>query len=470
MTAKWLVTLVLVSVFAPQCFCRADTPPQSPTSGAPGQVGSRDDAQLRARIEQLERSLREIRADLRRQSEALEAARRQLRQRARQEQIKKVRREINKELDKGGHLPAVRSSLDVQLYGYIKLDAAADTSRTNIGDFARWVENEHGRDNDHQFNVTARQTRLGLKIQGPRTDEIKTSGRIEVDFYGGGYGGGIENRPELRMRHAYMQIDWPKQRFSILAGQTWDVISPLFPSTLNFPVAWWAGNIGHRRPQVRLTKCVRLGPKTDLKLEGAVTRTIGEASGFDPGDTGEDADFPTLQARTSVTFPLLEAGPTTIGVSAHWGQEEYDTDALDHHQMLDTWSANIDFVQPIAPWMTVKGEVFTGENLDAYLGGIGQGVNAATLSEIRSWGGWAAATLGPWGKLHFNVGGSIECVNRGDVANGARVSNSSVFGNVIYKINEHTSVGLEVSRWQTAYKRLASGDSLRVQGSFIYKW
>ena len=49
---------------------------------------------MRARIEQLERSLREIRADLRRQSEALEAARRQLRQRARQEQIKKVRREI----------------------------------------------------------------------------------------------------------------------------------------------------------------------------------------------------------------------------------------------------------------------------------------------------------------------------------------------------------------------------------------
>ena len=42
--------------------------------------------------------------------------------------------------------------------------------------------------------------------------------------------------------------------FTILGGQTWDVISPLNPRSLNYSVYWWAGNIGYRRPQVRLTK------------------------------------------------------------------------------------------------------------------------------------------------------------------------------------------------------------------------
>lgn len=363
------------------------------------------------------------------------------------------------------------SNLDVQLYGKIKADASFDTSRTDTGNFARWVEHESTNRDDHQMNITANETRLGLKINGPDVGEAKTSGLVEMDLYGGG----AENKSNPMLRHAYMQIDWAKCGLSLLAGQTWDVISPLNPSTLNYSVQWWAGNIGYRRPQIRLTKVCDLGGGTTLKLETALARNIGHTNPpFDPGDSGEDSGLPSFQGRASLSFPFLADKKATFGVSGHYAQEEYDTDASGHNFKADSWSANLDMDLPILSWLSVKGEMFTGQDLDAYLGGIGQGVVVVAnshLTEIRGTGGWIAASLGPWGPWTFNVGCSGEFIDDGDVtAATARTCNSAIFGNALYKINDNTTVGVEVSRWLTKYKDKDDGDSLRVQTSFIYSF
>lgn len=206
-----------------------------------------------------------------------------------------------------------------------ELDAAYDTSRTDVRDYARWVESESTNRDDNQFNMTARETRLGMRLSGPHDEQVETSGRVEIDFYEGG----AENKPRIMMRHAYMTIDWPKDDFSIIAGETSDVISPLYPHTLNYSVGWWAGNIGYRRPQIRLTSSYELTEDVGLKLEGALARTIG-LSGDDfaetPGDAGEDAGFPGIQARASVELPLLKSKPTVVGISGHWAEEELDYD------------------------------------------------------------------------------------------------------------------------------------------------
>lgn len=361
------------------------------------------------------------------------------------------------------------SNLDVQLYGKIKADASFDTSRTDTGNFTRWVEHESTNHNDHQMNVTANETRLGLKFNGPDVGEAKTSGLVEMDFFGGG----AENKSTPMMRHAYMQMDWAKCGLSLLAGQTWDVISPLNPSTLNYPVQWWAGNIGYRRPQIRLTKVCDLGGGTTLKLETALARDIGHTSGFDPGDSGEDSALPSFQERISLSFPFLADKKATFGVSGHYAREEYDTNVSGHNLTADSWSANLDMDLPILTWLAIKGEMFTGQDLDAYLGGIGQGVVVANghLTEIQGTGGWIAASLGPWGPWSFNVGFSGEFIDSGDVtAATARTGNSSIFGNAMYKINANTTVGVEVSRWLTEYKDEDDGDNLRVQTSFIYSF
>ena len=360
------------------------------------------------------------------------------------------------------------SSVDVQLYGYIKADVSRDSARTTTGNYVLYVDSEATRRNDAESNLTANETRLGLNFSGPASDTLKTSGKIEFDFFGSA----PENKATLLIRHAYMNLEWPEAQLSLLAGQTWDVISPLNPSTLNYSVLWVGGNIGYRRPQVRLTKDLSVTDKVKVKLEGALSRTIGRTTPAPvSSETGEDAGFPTLQGRVSATFPFFGPKPTTIGISGHSGREEYDTDASGTNETLKSQSINLDVTQPICKWMSIKAELFSGKDLDSYLGGINQGVNTTTLKSIDSEGGWIAASLGPWGKWSSSVGFGADNVDRDDVASGTgRTRNSCLFGNVRYDLNANAQVGLELSRWETDYKGPGDAKDLRVQASFIYKF
>jgi hypothetical protein len=306
-------------------------------------------------------------------------------------------------------------------------------------------------------------------INGPDNGPMKTSGRVELDFFGPGEGV-KENQGRLMMRHAYMKLDWPEDRFNIIAGQTSDVISPLYPRTVNYSVGWFVGNIGYRRPQIRLTKELGFEAGGFLKLEGALARTIGRDDfAVDPNiDSGEDAGFPTFQGRASMTFD-----ETTIGLSGHWGEEEYDTTATGHDREFTTWSLNLDYAQQIHEKVELKAELFTGENLEAYLGGIGQGVTLSGVNqneEIGSKGGWIAAGLGPWDNKRFNVGVLMDDVDRSNVNGGDRTLNRAVFGNMYYALNKQTDVAFELSHWRTEYRGPGDGESLRAQMAMIYKF
>ena len=49
--------------------------------------------------------------------------------------------------------------------------------------------------------------------------------------------------------------DW-----TVLVGQTWDLISPLNPTSLNTNGNYWfGGNAGFRRPQFQVTRKFRVG-------------------------------------------------------------------------------------------------------------------------------------------------------------------------------------------------------------------
>ena len=365
----------------------------------------------------------------------------------------------------------VTSGVDFEFYGYVKLDAAHDSTRTSVGNYARWVESEQLIKDYDQFSLTPKQTRLGLKATGPVLGKMQSGALVEVDFYGGG---DAENKPVPMMRHAYMTLDWPEEHFGILAGQTFDVISPLWMPTLNYTVGWWEGNIGYRRPQIRLTKGFELAKNVEFKLEAAATRNIGRTNSFTSSysDTGQDSSIPGLQGRASLTFPGFNSKPTTVGVSGHWAEEEINhTNTFANPKPIDSWSVNLDLTVPITTWLSLTGEAYAGQDLDAYLGGIGQGYDTTRRKEIRSDGGWAAVTLKPTPKWQFNVGGGFDKVPKRDVsAATARTFNSVIFGNAQYAFTPNFILGLEVSELRTEYKGQDDGEDLREQLSFIYKF
>lgn len=459
---KMMLAVGMVLVLVCGGICLADV----------GADPSKENAELKARIEKLEKELAELKQIVTQQGRTkAKAGAAAAKAGAAAAKAEKPAAPVAGVAEK----KPVVSGLDVELYGRLKLDAVFDTSRMDTGNYAKWVRPDRGNNDRTQFDMTANESRLGLRVFGPKGQELQTGGRVEIDFYGGG----AENKPNPMMRHAYLNLDWPQDKFGILAGQTSDVFSPLFPYTLNYSVAWWAGNIGYRRPQIRLTKSYALDKDTELKLEGALARTIGRTNSSilsaDQADSGENAGIPGVQGRVSMTFPSLGYKPATIGFSGHYAKEKYDTNSsgVIGSKRFDSWSLNLDILQPVNEWLTFKGELFTGEDLDAYLGGIGQGVNTARLNEIGSTGGWVAAELGPFDKWSFNVGLTVDDVDNGDLrgmSGDKRAYNRSIFGNVIYDVDKNAQIGFELSHWHTEYQDADDAGSLRAQTSFIYKF
>jgi hypothetical protein len=351
----------------------------------------------------------------------------------------------------------------IQPYGYFKADMSYDDSAISAGDFIRWVNSEDDPTRaDDQVNFTARQSRFGVKVFAPDIGDVKVMGRVEIDFYN--LSGGQENKASPLLRHAYGQLTGPD--WSFIFGQTSDLISPLFPSTLNYTVGWWGGNIGYRHPQMRFTKWWTCPDECQLKLEAALSRDIGaDSNDFGTIDEGQDASSPTVLGRVSFAMPC--AGKKLVaGVSGHWGREEYDWDYLGDDDEMTTWSVNADLVVPLCDVLEFKGEFFLGENIDTYLGGIAQGVNTVEREEIETVGGWLQLGYKPTEKWAFHAGTGLDNPRDSDLSAGARSSNCFVFGNAIYSFTKYLSAGVEMSYWNTSYRDGERGDDVRFQHSW----
>ena len=294
---------------------------------------------------------------------------------------------------------------------------------------------------------------------------MKLSGNIEMDFL---TSIGAENNTSPRLRHGFLKAFWPASDFSILAGQTWDIVSSQIPFVDDVALLWDAGNIGSRHPQLRVTKGFSTGNDGRLEMALAASRTIGEKSIFQT-DTGKDAVVPTIQGRIAFSEPMIAGSqPATIAVSGHYGQEEWDTSATGNFKTLDTWSCNLEVSMPLSEKVLFAGEYFTGSNLDDFLGGISQGVNAAVPTDprdIRSHGGWAGLKYKVNQVTAISFGAGVDDPNDNDLTPGGRSLNQSVFANVINKVTPNLLIGIQLSEWKTGYINNPTSNAFRAQSS-----
>lgn len=327
---------------------------------------------------------------------------------------------------------------DVQtsIYGYMKLDIAYDTNLSSHGNFIMYVRPQPQQGTTNTLSFTARQTRLGLKLN--RENAI---GIIELDFYGGG----PENKNSIALRKAY--VDIPLAATTLRAGQAADIISPLNPTSLNYTVGYGAGNIGYRRPQLAL-----MFNQAPYSFALGITRSLGSDLNNDAITDGDASGVPTIQSRTGLKFSKF-----AIGASAHYGlmdapgaeQEEYAT-----------WSVTVDGVFELTNNISLKGEAYTGVNTAAYFGAI---ANHDCVNELQSRGGWINLTIDPKGPLAFSFGGGIDdlCEEERNYLSALpdiRSQNAFEFGLVTYSLSEHTKLGFEVSHWQTEYRNPSPGN------------
>jgi hypothetical protein len=365
---------------------------------------------------------------------------------------------------------AASAGVDFTPYGYIKLDASLDSALTNDGNYVYVVLPYAEGEEESEFNMTAKQTRVGMKFEGGGSDNVDLSGVIEFDFYGGG----AENKPNPMLRKAYMV--WKTEHVDILAGQTFDVISPIVPTTLNYIVLWKSGDIGYRRPQIRLSKAAQVGGGSEIELQIAATRSMGLQAGG-----GEKVGTPAFQGRFSYATEIM-GYPASVGVSTLIGKEEaaFADSMTSVEAELDQSVVAVDVSLPLGHMFAVKGQYFTGKNLAHYLGGVGQGIAVVPsesardmeLKEIEASGWWAQLTAKPAKGWQINVGAGTDDpeIPEGDVAGNSYEKNTTYYGNVLWSVAPAATIGAEYAMIETEYVGGETYEDSRVQLSFMYKF
>ncbi len=336
------------------------------------------------------------------------------------------------------------NQLTIQPYGYFKLDMIYDSNLMSIGNFARWVLPQSTDDATPTTHITANESRLGFLI-----NKGDISGKIEFDFFG--IGGG-ENKPGLMVRKAYAQAKLKK--FTLRVGQDSDVISPLVPATINYTVAWWAGDIGYRRPMVKL-----FNTKNALTWTVAIARNIGGDINKDGLDDGTAAVIPEFQGR--LAYKLFEKH--TVGISGHYGLR----DTLGTASKYEAWSANVDLSTKINQHLTLNSSFYVGSNTASMLGGIG---NASTFEGVASQGGWFNLKFNPKTNYTISTGIVMDDPCDCDLNDDARSKNTTIFTNIYYDILQGFLIGFEVSYWATEYKNMETATAIRGQVAFRYNF
>lgn len=151
-------------------------------------------------------------------------------------------------------------SIGIKFSGYIKTDIFYDTRQTSApngireGHFYLFPDNalydadSNDVNSSPSFHMLSIQSRVRTDFTGPDALGAKSTAAIEAEFFGTSE----SDLNGVRLRHAYIKLDWSKT--SLLIGQTWH---PMFPATC-FPgvISFNTGapfNPFSRNPQIRFS-------------------------------------------------------------------------------------------------------------------------------------------------------------------------------------------------------------------------
>lgn len=356
--------------------------------------------------------------------------------------------------------PNFLSKYPVQFYGYIKLDAAYDTHRGNNGNiFTYALPMKNGEDDE--FSMTARQTRLGLKLGGPEFSGWKVSGRIEGDFYGGG----SENSFVPRVRYA--SITLANEDWRIIAGQDTTIWQLEQPETLNYAQGNHQGALWTRRSQIAVERLLLDEGDNKLRMKVSAGRTVADDADQFGHEDGKDAGFPTIFAALAWETEAFGGTPMEWVIGGHWGRESIET-GTGAHVNYDTPLVVLNFNIAFAERLQLFGGIWTGENVDGYGGGIGQGVNLTKGTSIAATGAFAQLQWKATDKLAFHLFGGFDNPKDGDLNPNQRSLNRNVTGTLYYSFIPSLKWGFEYGFTKTDYANAPSASSHRIQSSLIW--
>jgi len=346
----------------------------------------------------------------------------------------------------------VSSKYNILIYGKIKFDSIYDTNDMGRDEFITYIpKNADGTDKT-TFNV--RDTRLGIAITGPSLNGWDASGRFESDFYGSD----PSSNGSLRIRLAY--INFKKGGTQIRIGQDWNQIASLNPSTVDFAIMGYNGNLWNRVPQITLTQDLGSG------LQGLLTvyryRWNDDDDSFGGVKNDTQINMPWVGGKISYATHLFDSKK-----KAHLAIAGAVRDGEVNGNDVTPYLAACELKVPFGMFE------LTGE------GYMGQGLGLEYFHHNNSFNsnGHAILTKGGFGQLKtqlmdnlaVNVGYGADDPKDSDAGDGIYRYSEYTFGNVMIDVMKDITAGVEVAYVETNW---AAGreHGTRYQASLWYNW
>jgi hypothetical protein len=376
--------------------------------------------------------------------------------------------------------PKPAEPIKVTPYGIAYFNFFSNTDAVNNGDVPLFA----AASGPGHLGMTARQSRLGIRVTGATLGKAKVTGVVEGDFFGGYPAVGIgDNMGVFRLRLANARIDWTKG--SLVVGQDWMIFAPVNPvsiSSAGIPLFAAAGNPWSRLPQVR----GEWKTKTVLLQGGLLSPQTGDFNSaffYQPG-SGALSETPFLQGRAAFTLANFAASKkvATIGVSGHFGQSRVTT-PID--RTVDSNGVAVDFVLPLGTKLTVQGEAFTGTNLGGFQAGVFQGLVAdgAVVGPagtpvldgpraLDTTGGWVQLVAAVTPSVTVHGGFGTDDPDDADFLTAtrreSRLENTAISFGFQHKASAQISWGVEYRRLETTYLIAGDKDVSHVNVGFTF--
>ncbi|WP_242346997.1 hypothetical protein [Anaeromyxobacter terrae] len=390
-------------------------------------------------------------------------------------------------------------------YGFVLLNAFWDTETFATKDYPGQVQ-AGAAEIGGAFLMSARQSRFGVRLASKEKNwtGAEFSGVIEFDFKAGHVptsatcvtpaaggnpvctiGGGNTASSGwynglMRLRLAAATATWKTGmgNVSILAGQEYGLVNPLFADSLAWvadPLFWQAGNLWRRSPQIRLTVSPVVGP---LNLTGQVAI-------LSPADAGTPVDFgqgnrsrqPDFEARVAANLKPMKDVSATVGVGYHTNEKAFQVGTTRQYESKRVNGIGVD-AEVNVPFLTVKGEYYNMDGLDDTYFGIATPSAALVAGDVKTVNGtgyWGQAILKLIPEVSLQAGFGRAEADAGDLtaagaAATARKKNDQLAAGVIFNAGKSWRFGAEWIRVETTYLSGVSNEAQQLAVSSQLKF
>ena len=359
---------------------------------------------------------------------------------------------------------------NVNIFGKATLDVIYNTARPQAPGVPFYlVPPFAGGFPQNTIDLNARQSQLGVNFTGPMIGDFQSGGKISAVFFDNTI---LADRNGFLLQQAYGELFNDQWRFA--AGLQLDVFAPGLPTVLPFSGLGGSGSAGNGiKGQIRAERFVPVGSDSQLTLQVALSEPQNT---YDIPDTALDEDngWPNVEGRIAfglgkpvpIGIGLLKQRPLEIGVSGVVGQLRRTAIPPDipRRVVSDVWGTAVDFRANLAELFGFNseafgfaGEVYTGQALGNYNGGILQTLDAVTWKPIRTKGGWIEGFVYWMPNLHSHGGFAVDDPDDNDItaipnSQFGRTYNSTIWSNLIWDLDKAYRIAFEATYRKTEYK------------------